>query len=264
MDQENAVKTDKYATSPKDAAVDEIDALEAKLKEGKRQTGDNESVEPPTRALKSKGKVKVAMVNGPSGSGKSTIANGVAGMVGSSVVVIHQDNYFSSKFTPHQLVVDDVNERPSHIDFARLRKDVENRCLERGGVNIVIVEGHMLVTDPQLVAMCDVVLCLDLERDVARQRRIARRERTPEEADEIRHYYNNFVWPAHEKYALPELQKLAQACMDAEEAPPRLRILAADAEKKIMTKEAFRIIVTPKGKEVDIDHEIILENFNAR
>ena len=143
---------------------------------------------------------------GPSGVGKSTIVEQLALP---DDEVLHQDSFFAAPFLSYTdaLRLGATHaESPSHIDFESLRKAVSQACERCDGH--VIVEGHMLLHDAQLVQMAHQVVLLDASSEACAARRIGRRSRTADENAELELYYQTFVAPANAQYNLPVVAAL--------------------------------------------------------
>jgi len=145
----------------------------------------------------------IVLICGPSGCGKSTLAKALADE--QPAVVVNQDTYFMSEFTAYSVRQSDAHESPASVDWNSLRCNVVQAA---AASQLVIVEGHVVACNDELVAMADLCVVLRCTRETGRDRRVHRRERPPEELAELSQYYDTWVWPAFERYAAPALANL--------------------------------------------------------
>ena len=122
--------------------------------------------------------------------------------------MVSQDNHFTVPFAPYAQRQDDTWERPSIIDFGGIRREVS----EKKKVGPVILEGHLVANDAELVDAATMVIILDLPRDVCRERRVHRRPRPAADIAELAKHYDGVVWPSYLKYGQPALRSLAARC----------------------------------------------------
>ncbi|CAE8695947.1 unnamed protein product, partial [Polarella glacialis] len=141
------------------------------------------------------------LVCGPSGCGKSTLAEALAFSV-QGVALVQQDQFFTRPFVSYSDRSDDSFEGPAHIDWEGLRHSVQ---LKVESAALVIVEGHLVAVDQELVAMATLVVTLRCPQDVCKDQRLRRRPRPPQETEELSKYIDRFVWPAFLLYGLPAL-----------------------------------------------------------
>jgi uridine kinase len=146
-----------------------------------------------------------------------------------SVVVIHQDHYFTQPFLSYKERVDDSYENDSGIDWDGLFADVQLQLDGVGddnngdtgsddGIKMVIVEGHLLghvaARFREKFFACEkvgvlAVLLEGCSRESCKHRRLERkRERSEEEHRELAKYINDFVWPCFLKYGVPAMDAL--------------------------------------------------------
>ena len=137
----------------------------------------------------------LVLLCGPSGVGKTSVAQHVASAM--PLQLLSQDSFFNGAFVPYADALSSGKaeiEEPGHIDWASLREAA--RAPRRGG-RACLVEGHTLLSDPQLVAEAACILFLDATAAVCAARRLGRRQRSAQEDADIEAYYHRFVWPAH-------------------------------------------------------------------
>ena len=91
----------------------------------------------------------VVLVTGASGCGKTSLARSMTARL-PGLAVIHQDSYFIQPFLDYDARLDDSFESPRSLGWAKLRADV-GVAAATSGVAGVLVEGHMLPTDTELV-----------------------------------------------------------------------------------------------------------------
>lgn len=144
--------------------------------------------------------VRVISLCGPSGSGKSSLSKLIQqqrGGASQQTFVFSSDDYFIDHSAGISTVKDEVaaqrRERVETIDFARLERDLVG-LLERlsrqppptNGDNddaLVIVEGFLTLCAPSsLLDRISKHFFLWVDIDVCRERRVARKQRTSEEA----------------------------------------------------------------------------------
>ncbi len=206
----------------------------------------------------------LCLITGPSGSGKTRIASELQKCLSigfskkaievdedddnqisspakqriqnsTSVVVIHQDDYFTKPFLPYKERVDDSYENASGINLDSLFADVQsvledsedgNDEIARGDriPTIVIVEGHLLGDAASLFRQkyfCEDIGILGVflvgcSQESCKQRRLDRnKDRSEEERKELADYIDNFVWPSFLSYGVDAMDALRQALAGA-------------------------------------------------
>ena len=151
---------------------------------------------------------KLVLVCGPSGCGKSTLAMALAERLDPSIVV-RQDDHFTQPFLPYEDRSDDSFEGPVHIDWPKIRAEVEARL--RFSAGVVILEGHMVATDTAgLRGLASAAVVLEGSRALCRARRLGRRKRSIEDRAILSKYIDEVVWPAHLRYSVPAQNRLAE------------------------------------------------------
>lgn len=159
-----------------------------------------------------------------------------------SVVVIHQDHYFTKPFLPYKERVDDSYENGSGIDWDGLLADVQFHLKDESknkidhvngdnnddaGVKIVVVEGHLLgdaaalfretfmVSESGGISILAVVLG-GCSRETCKRRRLERRkDRSRDEQKELADYVDVFVWPSFLTYGVDAMDALRQNLVGA-------------------------------------------------
>ena len=91
---------------------------------------------------------------------------------------------------------------------------------------MVLLEGHVVATDKALVNDADFAVVFEGSEDICRERRIGRRQRSPEDNVILSDYIKKFVWPAFERYGKP-----AQEALAAQLGPRRCISVAKDDER---------------------------------
>lgn len=159
-----------------------------------------------------------------------------------SIVVIHQDHYFTKPFLPYKERLDDSYENGSGIDWDGLLADVQFHLKDRSkknidhcngdnnddaGVKIVIVEGHLLGDAAALFRgkfmVCETVgisiLAVVLggcSQETCKRRRIERRkDRSQDEEKELANYIDVFVWPSFLNYGIDAIDALRRNLIGA-------------------------------------------------
>lgn len=162
-------------------------------------------------------------VAGASGSGKTTIANALLQGVqaqGFSATLFSQDNFYNpvghplnNYDQPQALELDLLAEKLNELkqglateiptyDFVVHRRQLETMIIEP--LDVIIVEGLFLLSQPNLVSAFDIRIYLDVPQEICFQRRLERdqieRGRDP---DDIRRQYNDQVRPGFEQHIAP-------------------------------------------------------------
>eukprot|EP00535_Pseudo-nitzschia_heimii_P005049 CAMPEP_0197191338 /NCGR_PEP_ID=MMETSP1423-20130617/23213_1 /TAXON_ID=476441 /ORGANISM="Pseudo-nitzschia heimii, Strain UNC1101" /LENGTH=239 /DNA_ID=CAMNT_0042643945 /DNA_START=62 /DNA_END=781 /DNA_ORIENTATION=- len=190
----------------------------------------------------------LCLITGPSGSGKTSMtlelqknlldkplpsSNKPDGERLASVVVVHQDSYFTKPFLPYKERKDDSYENSSGIDWDRLLADVDFRLREAtrekiddAGIKIVIVEGHLLGDAAahfrRRFLMCEdvgivTVLLEGCSRETCRLRRLERKkDRSDAERMELTSYIDAFVWPSYLKHGVHAMDTLKRELVGTE------------------------------------------------
>ncbi|EOD28296.1 hypothetical protein EMIHUDRAFT_114220 [Emiliania huxleyi CCMP1516] len=195
--------------------------------------------------------VAVALA-GPSGSGKSTLAVTLAAALrheGVRVTLLHQDSYFRLPKPASYWSTPPEHDTPAAVDMERLAEDVraagrpppEPDEAARGAeqLQIVLVEGFLLLQDEPLLSLFDSALFLRVDREACLRRRLQRSTRSESEQEGCRRYFLDVVWPTYERITLPALDAatlplsaVAMAALRELEAlaPPAAAAAAAASE----------------------------------
>ena len=179
------------------------------------------------------GKHTLCIISGPSGSGKTSIATQlhkrltlkmmnkdgalISPLKYHSIIVLHQDNYFTLPFILYNERKDDLYESDVGIDWDRLIFDIQSLASKHPST-LVIVEGHLLGAASKLfqslVDSFDILAVLiNCGKQTCLDRRIQRKVRNADESRELRKYYESFVWPSFLKYGIDSLNSLQMLCM---------------------------------------------------
>ena len=166
-------------------------------------------------------------IAGGSGSGKTTVVNKIAANCGSnSVTIIPQDAYYKDKGDLPEEEKRAINfDHPSSIEFPLLVKHLD--MLKKGlpiempvysyitcarsketvtvcPTDVVIVEGILILSNPQLRKRLDIKVFVDADSDDRLMRCIRRdtkeRGRT---VNEVLHHYETSVKPMHHQFIEP-------------------------------------------------------------
>ena len=208
-------------------------------------------------------KLVLCLITGPSGSGKTSMAlELLKNLLGNplllsdkpdakrsaSVIVIHQDFYFTKPFLPYKNRIDDSYENSSGIDWDSLLADVDSGLTETSGeetdntnklncgingigdvgVKIVIVEGHLLgdaaahfrrrILERKNIGVVTVLL-KGCSQETCRRRRLERKkDRSEVERKELASYIDTFVWPSYLKYGIHAMDSLRRELVGLEMA----------------------------------------------
>lgn len=165
-------------------------------------------------------------IAGGTGSGKTTITKRIEERFGDNVTVINHDNYYKAHDSltleershlnydhPDSLDTDLMIE---HLKLLREGRDiispiydfaVHNRSKETKTISpnkVMIVEGILIFTNPELCSLLDIKLFVDTDADVRILRRILRdvKERG-RNLDSVIDQYLTTVKPMHEQYVEP-------------------------------------------------------------
>lgn len=197
-----------------------------------------------------------------------------------SVVVIHQDHYFTKPFLPYQERVDDSYENSSGINWDGLLADVQSELEESDRdriehnetcdkvLKIVIVEGHLLGDAAaqfrqrffrETIGILGVFL-VGCSQESCKHRRLERKkDRTMEEGKELADYIDAFVWPSFLKYGVNTMDALRRCIVEAAASTAKSTFKNASALES--TKDRTRETNKPVAVAVDIDNS---EKANLR
>ncbi|MDE7071908.1 MAG: uridine kinase [Bacteroidales bacterium] len=166
-------------------------------------------------------------IAGGSGSGKTTVVKKIAARCNaSSVTVIPQDAYYKDQggLTPEEKKL--INfDHPSSIEFSLLAKHLDmlkqNRAIEMPvysyltcaraketitvkPTEVVIVEGILILSDPEMRKKMDIKIFVDADSD-DRLMRIIRRDihERGRSYDQVLTHYENWVKPIHIQFIEP-------------------------------------------------------------
>lgn len=166
-------------------------------------------------------------ISGGTGSGKTTIVNHILSQLPpNEVVIISQDNYYhDSSHLPLEERFKINFDHPDSIDFKLLTKHInalkKGKSIEQPSYSfishsrtgevtitnpkkIIIVEGILVLTNPELRNLFDIKLFVHADADERLIRRIRRdiRERG-RDLDEVLNRYQSTLKPMHEKFIEP-------------------------------------------------------------
>ena len=169
----------------------------------------------------------VVGISGGTGSGKSTLAREILRSLGNEMAqLLHQDAYYLDRSSLPMSERAGVNfDHPEAFDWPLLRKHVQvlceggtiqkpiydfhthSRLLETSAVEprpVLLVEGILVLADPELRAMMHMKLFVDVEADVRLIRRVERdiRERG-RSLESIVNQYKASVQPMHQAFVEP-------------------------------------------------------------
>jgi uridine kinase len=184
------------------------------------------------------GNPSVVGITGGSGSGKTTFAKRLCAWFGADAVILSHDDYYKSRpdMTVEEAAVYDFD-CPEAFDTYLLVKHLNdlkaNRSVKTPSydfvthtrtdgvclvepVPVIIVEGLLIMCDPELLGMLDLVIYMDADIDIAAQRRIERdcRERGADLPRALNMYFR-IAKPAYEKYVEPFKRKADIIISDA-------------------------------------------------
>lgn len=162
---------------------------------------------------------------GGSGSGKSTLAKALVEAMPRGCLHLLYDRYYRTLTETQRLDVDKVNfDHPETLETSRLLADLESLLTTGAALvprydfethrresdervfaePVVVVEGILTLSHPELSARMDVRLYVDAPESVRLGRRVRRdvAERGRTEA-EVRHRFARTVRPMHEQFVEP-------------------------------------------------------------
>lgn len=149
----------------------------------------------------------VVGICGPSGSGKTVMAKEIQRRYGG--VLLSQDKYFARQCMPD--LVDPKPwdshgknyETPKGVNCENLLRDLQTHrqeLLQNPKEHLLIVEGHLIFTFPQLVSACDMKIFLSTNKEICQQRRWFRTPRPESIKEEWFAWYEEVIWQQHLKY----------------------------------------------------------------
>ncbi|MFB3881838.1 MAG: uridine kinase [Armatimonadota bacterium] len=146
-------------------------------------------------------------IGGGSAAGKSATAEELQRRLAPlTVQVINQDRYFRkgddlpTHLTPSGRVWRDHN-HPDSFDFARLRTEA-GRARE-GGLDVLVIEGILVLHDPELRGLMDLKLFVNADPDERIVRRIRRNVARGASLDEVCDFYLDSVRYRHDQFCEP-------------------------------------------------------------
>jgi uridine kinase len=197
---------------------------------------------------------------GISGSGKTRFTRALQESWGDDMSLLLQDNYYLDQddLLPEQKANRNFDE-PSSLDFQLLRKHLE--CLGKGKAiqmpnynfsthsrtknyteilpaKLVVVEGTMLFSDPDLQKLFDYKLFIDTPMDIAIIRRAVRDiQERGRDIEEVNERYLSHVRPGGLKYALPYRELCDEVISGEKDVLNGLKTLNIYLRKKIFQKK---------------------------
>lgn len=162
-------------------------------------------------------------VAGASGSGKTTVANALLQGIqsqGLTATLFSQDNFYNpighplnNYDEPQALELDLLAKKLNELkqglateiptyDFVVHRRQQETLIIEP--LDVILVEGLFLLSQPNLVSAFDIKIYLDVPQEICFQRRFERDQiERGREPDDIRRQYNDQVRPGFERHIAP-------------------------------------------------------------
>lgn len=147
-------------------------------------------------------------IGGGSAAGKSAVAEELRKRLAPlRVEIINQDRYFcQAQQLPRHAAPTGGQTWPDHnhpdsFDFPKLREDLQAAC--EGGAEIVIVEGILVLHDPELREIMDLKLFVEAAADERIVRRIRRNLAWGYDLDEICDFYLDSVRFRHTEFCEP-------------------------------------------------------------
>ncbi len=173
------------------------------------------------------GATLVVGISGGTGSGKSTVAGEILRALGSETAqLLHQDSYYLDRSSLPVAKRGSINfDHPDAFDWPLLRKHVHVLC-EGGTIQkpiydfhshtrlretstfdarpVLLMEGILVLADPELRSMMDIKLFVDVEADIRLIRRLERdmRERG-RSLESVMDQYMTSVRPMHQEFVEP-------------------------------------------------------------
>lgn len=92
------------------------------------------------------------------------------------------------------------------VNWESLKRDV---AAARATGKLVVLEGHVVVTVPELADAAGFAVVLDEKEETCRARRLGRRARPEAEHAILERYIREVVWPAYGAYGRPAQDALA-------------------------------------------------------
>jgi uridine kinase len=166
----------------------------------------------------------VVGIAGGSAAGKTTIAAALeAALANLRVTCVHQDSYFRKQCPPHTApftgTVHDDHNHPDRFHLDRFIADVDATCAA-GQWQVVIVEGLLVLQNPELRRRLDLKLFVDCDSDEGLYRRIKRNQRWEQQLDKIAGFYLESVRHRYQEFVEPSRWH-ADLLLNGSTAPPR-------------------------------------------
>eukprot|EP00930_Biecheleria_cincta_P059688 TRINITY_DN45408_c0_g1_i1.p1 TRINITY_DN45408_c0_g1~~TRINITY_DN45408_c0_g1_i1.p1 ORF type:complete len:219 (-),score=22.64 TRINITY_DN45408_c0_g1_i1:23-679(-) len=157
-------------------------------------------------------------VAGPSGSGKSSLAIALAQRLGARYVPEDPAHFILPYVSYSER--DARYEAPGNVKWEAAEAALSEALASAGARGaarpVVVVEHYFLLAKvSSLLPFLDFCLVLDPcirltdaeGREVCRERRVGRGHRTPAEADALRRYYDEVVWPHYKQHTVARIDR---------------------------------------------------------
>mmetsp|Transcript_30880 Transcript_30880/g.67615 ORF Transcript_30880/g.67615 Transcript_30880/m.67615 type:complete len:501 (-) Transcript_30880:73-1575(-) len=219
-------------------------------------------------------------ISGATRSGKGTLAQALArhiagpdcSLQGTSVArrIVSSKATVSYICQDHFFLVDKIYnelgqnwEAPEALDHGAMLATVRSE-LAAEEVDWIIAEGFMLFHDPELYALFDLTLWLDLSRDIVRRRRMKTKPVPPD-------YFDELLWPSHEAYRELVFSRAdaAHRIVRHDATLPKEELLAASAALLKRAAQSRRLPSSSKEKQEDtglrvqIASDLHLEHYSS-
>jgi len=140
-------------------------------------------------------------LSGVSNGGKTTLAKALLLWLGENGDIIMQDDHY---YPPETLVINPITnfpefDEPEAIKWHEVKDRVtrwKNRPYTSSKTEVLIVEGTMIFTDPEICALCDLRYVVHVDFDTAKYRRAQRKYPIPDPP----HVVAKNIWPKYIKH----------------------------------------------------------------
>ncbi|KAL1129029.1 hypothetical protein AAG570_013561 [Ranatra chinensis] len=153
-------------------------------------------------------------ISGVTCSGKTTLAR-LLKKDWVNCIHLCQDDYFLPEDSPRHVVVPHLGhnnwELITALDMDRMKTDIRevmNSSL-KDGVDLLILEGFLLLNDTELSSYCDVKVYVDVPYEECRRRRFSRTYDPPD----VPGYFDDVVWPESQKNRKLVLSQFPDLCV---------------------------------------------------
>lgn len=136
----------------------------------------------------------VIVIAGVTCGGKTTLANHLKNKF-NNISILHQDDFYYKNYKDHLEFISEINyhawDKINSFDMNKMMVSINSQTS-----NILVLEGILLLDDPRILKLADLIFFIINDKVCTWERRKGRTY-LPPEPDQ---YFEKYVWPEYEKH----------------------------------------------------------------